>query len=325
MRPTDPNRASRRRIPGAWGVLLGAWLGLAAGLSCTLELDDGMSCGDGYWDREAGELCDPRVPESFVDACLGTNRPDGIAECDPVTCVIINDTPQCGVCGDGYVDEGEDCDGDNLDGEACPGGVGTLQCSECRFDFTYCRHCGNGVLDEGEECDPNADPGNLVGEAPLCKDLAPYYVNKPYTSGQAGTCGDDCRWDRSTCGYCNNGQLEGENVLVDEGITAAPEQCDGDEFDPVALGMTLSNSVCTIVDADLWPTTRTCEACFDISFIENPGEPCCVRPGGACPEEGSVVRCCNEIGLEPDDEGSGPVPERCQTIFTSGVWFDACR
>jgi hypothetical protein len=329
MRPRDPTSAALRlRSLRAWGVLLGAWLLAPTGPACTLELDDGFSCGDGYWNREAGEECDPEVRNSFINACVGTSRPDGTAECDPTTCTIINDLEQCGVCGDGRVDEilGEHCDGDELNGASCPGGVGTLQCSTaCRFDTSACRSCGNGTIDLGEECDPNADPSDLVQPPPPCDQITPYYADKPYTSGQPGPCGDDCRWDRSTCGYCNNGELEGEHVLVDDGVSATPEQCDGDEFDPMALETTLQNSVCTIVDADLWPTTRTCEDCFEISFVEDPREPCCVRPGGACPEEGSEVRCCSEVdGPDPDDEVTEPLPERCQTIFTSGVWFDAC-
>lgn len=331
MRSKSPARPAAQRQPRGplrgWGALLGAWLGAVLGPACTLELSSGFSCGDGYWNEDAGEECDPGVPESYENACVGTNRPYGTADCDPGTCEIINDTRQCGECGDGYVDEllGEQCDGDELNGASCPGGVGTLQCSTaCRFDTSACRKCGNGTLDAGEECDPNVEPGTMQTPPP-CVNLPPYYADKPYTSGQAGACRDDCRWDRSTCGYCDNGRLEGAHVLVDEGITAAPEQCDGDEFDPMALDAALADSVCTIVDADLWPTTRTCEGCFEISFIEDPHEPCCVRKGGACPEEGGALRCCSEIGLDPDDEGSEPMPERCQTIFNGGVWFDACR
>jgi hypothetical protein len=320
---------AHRQILGplrGWGALLGVWLGAVLGPACTIELPSGFSCGDGYWNEDEGEECEPDVPDSYENACVGTSRPRGTAACDPELCTIINSIDQCAVCGDEFVDEdlGEECDGDNLNGEVCPGGLGTLQCSDCRLDFTYCQSCGNGSVDAdlGEECDPNAE---LPQTPPLCVSVPPYYADKPYTSGQAGSCRDDCRWDRSTCGYCNNGRLEGEHVLVDEGITAAPEQCDGDEFDPVALDAKLASSVCTIVDADLWPSTRVCEGCFEISYTEDPREPCCVRPGGACPEEGGALRCCSEIGLEPTDEGSEPPPDRCQTIFTSGVWFDACR
>jgi hypothetical protein len=335
MRSTSPARLAAQREPlglrHGWGVLLGAWLGAAAGIACTLELPKTISCGDGWVDEEFEE-CDPAVLDSFVDACVGTIRPRGTAACDPDTCTIINTWEQCAVCGDGIVDDdlegdrNEECDGDNLDGLVCPGGVGTLQCASCRLDTTYCQRCGNTIVDPGEECDPNMDPSGLTQGKPDCEELPPYYADKPYTSGQPGSCRADCRWDRSTCGYCNNGQLEDEHVLVDDGIPATPEQCDGNEFDPAALDATLANSVCTTVDANLWPTTRTCEGCFEITFVEDRGEPCCVRPGGPCPEEGGPVRCCSEIdGHDETDETNEPPPPRCQYVFTSGVWFNACK
>lgn len=320
----EPWRARRGRVR-AWSVLLGAWLATAVGSSCTLTLDEGIGCGDGYWDEELEE-CDVAVPETYVDACPAVNGSRGTAACHPTKCIIIATPDQCAVCGDGVVDDElededreEECDGDNLNGFVCPGGVGTLQCASCRFDTTYCQSCGNTILDPGEECDPSQDPTDLTQGKPPCEELSPYYADKPYTSGEPGSCRDDCRWDRSTCGYCNNGELEGEDnqALVDEGIPAPPEQCDGDEFDPMALDTTLASSVCTIVDGDLWPTTRTCEDCVEISYVENPGEPCCVKPGGACPEEGGPLRCCSEIG-------ETPASERCQNVYTGGMWFEAC-
>ncbi len=331
MASTTPARpAATPEAPGpraGWSVLLGAALGAAVGSACTLTLDKGRSCGDLYVDEEYGEECEPDLPDSYANACVGTTRPRGAAACDPESCTIVNTREQCAVCGDGIVDEdlGEECDGDNLNGVVCPGGVGTLQCSQCRFDTTYCQQCGNGILDEGEECDPNADPDDLVQSRPLCKDLEPYTLGKQYTSGQASGCRDDCRWDRSTCGYCNNGQIE-KSALVDDGVVATPEQCDGEDFDDDALEETFANSVCANVDADLWPTIRICEGCFEITYAEDPREPCCVRPGSACPEEGGPLRCCSEIDLDvdPTDEGEPP-PERCQLFFTDGVYFNACR
>lgn len=51
------------------------------------------------------------------------------------------------VCGDGVLDEGEQCDdGNNVDGDGCS--------AECTVES----YCGDGVLDEGEEC----DDGNFV-------------------------------------------------------------------------------------------------------------------------------------------------------------------
>jgi cysteine-rich repeat protein len=65
-------------------------------------------------------------------------------------------------CGNGVIDSGEACDGQNFGGETCasvlldPLAVGQLTCLGCAEIYAEgCSIdlCGNGVLDEGEECD----------------------------------------------------------------------------------------------------------------------------------------------------------------------------
>jgi len=84
----------------------------------------------------------------------------GDLRCDPVVCRF--DPGSCqSACGNGVIDQGEDCDGPNLNGMTCgdlrPGTSGQLRCDQaiCRFDEHMCQiTCGNGVVDQGEECDP---------------------------------------------------------------------------------------------------------------------------------------------------------------------------
>lgn len=66
-------------------------------------------------------------------------------------------------CGDGIIDEGEQCDGSNLVDQTCElqgFDFGTLLCSDtCQFVTSQCvRRCGNGEIDPGEACDGAIGP-----------------------------------------------------------------------------------------------------------------------------------------------------------------------
>jgi len=294
-------------------------LGCAAALSaCTLTLDDGIACGDGFVDEDFEE-CDPGDPRSFVNACLSTNRPDGVGACDPVTCEIINDLEQCAVCGDDRVDEsiGEQCDGSNLNGRTCLGGVGTLQCStSCRYDESECKNCGNGSVDPGEECDPNTDGIDLTMGKPPCVELTSPF--QPYTAGTPGPCRDDCLWERTGCSYCGNNNVEGPVPVDFEGATTIPEWCDGSDFDPEILDQELGNSVCTQANSDTRPIVECADNCLDLIPVDAE-QPCCLKGGVACPTLSSV-KCCFEI----DHPNSTLLP--CQVVvLEDGNFTEVCR
>jgi hypothetical protein len=325
MRSTTPTRLGSRR-PGsagrrAWGVVLvGVLLGTAAGSACTLTLDRSLSCGDGYVDIEAGEECDPASVDSYINECVLTSRPDGDAACDLQTCTIINTLEQCAVCGDGRVDEslGEQCDGDELNGASCPGGVGTLQCStSCRFDTSACRNCGNGVLDPGEECDPNLDHGELTIKPPCVALDSPYGEDLPYTAGLAGACRDDCRRERTGCSYCGNGHIETDVFLIDfDGTTVIPEWCDGNDFDRVILEEQLAGSPCTRANEDLRPVVECASNCLDLITVET----CCVKAGAGCPPEDAPAPCCFVF------DNPGTTEDPCQVVFDNlGNVIEVCR
>lgn len=304
-------------------MLLGSWLYAVVGPACTLELDNGFSCGDGYWNREAGEDCDPQVPDSFVNACVGTSRPDGIADCDPEACTIINDIEQCGVCGDGRADEllYEECDKDDLSGHACPSGKGQLQCNaDCTLDDSACDKCGNGMIDPGEECDPNPGLGGFVNKPPCTELVSPYGDALPYSAGLPGSCRDDCRWERTTCSYCGNLQIESDGYVIDfDGTKAIPEWCDGSDFDRSALEMELANSACTSVDAELRPIVACAPNCLDFIPLEL-RQPCCYKSGADCPPDDSPTRCCYE------EEHAGVQLDPCQVILVNQDNFlEVCR
>ncbi|MDY0003301.1 MAG: DUF4215 domain-containing protein, partial [Polyangia bacterium] len=108
----------------------------------------GEGCDDG--NLLDGDGCSPSCQVESGWACSG----------EPSQCVSL--------CGNGTIDDGEECDGDDLGGNDCTtlgAGFtsGELSClAACRFDSTGCRlaSCGNGVLDPGEECDDGNSSNN---------------------------------------------------------------------------------------------------------------------------------------------------------------------
>jgi hypothetical protein len=92
------------------------------------------------------------------------------------------------LCGDGQLSQGEECDGDSLDGKTCASvgfSSGKLGCQQCHFDTSKCSFCGNGALNGNEQCDGN----ELRGKS--CTALG--------WSGGDLACSERCKLDASTC------------------------------------------------------------------------------------------------------------------------------
>lgn len=265
-----------RRSLATWAALL-----IGGSPACLLRLDNEIACGDGFVDQRAGEQCEPSIPSSFEDACDGP----GIAACDPVTCQVIDDRDQCAICGDGFVDEGEECDGDTFNGNACPGGGGALQCnSDCKLDFSQCDSCGNGVIDEGEECD-DGNGGGFATERPCAgsvDDKIPPLSSptKPFASGTTSVCGEDCRWDRTGCGFCGDG-IRDDSTPVQGGDSSPPEWCDGEKFDDTRLASEFG--VLCQDNPESRPAVTCGADCQSFVEVDNG---CCLRANANCPELG---------------------------------------
>ena len=302
------------------GLSIALSLTWAAGAACTIELDRRIACGDGYVDRLAGEECDPLEPASFQNACRGTDKPQGAGGCDPVTCEIVYD--ECARCGDGIIDSGEECDGDNLGGERCPIDQPGLRCTrECKLDYSACPKCGNGMRDDGEECDFNDGGGFVIPrqcagteDHPRLTSPIPHY---PYTFGETTSCSAECRFDRRGCSYCGNGIRDGA-LLIDDSPErySLPELCDGEQFDDAALTAQFG-SFCFQMDGDLRPNVGCGSAC--LSFVERPDDPpCCVKRGDRCPMPSDQFKCCYAY--------DHPHEEPCETRFDNmGLARDVCK
>lgn len=154
-------------------------------------------------------------------------------------------------CGNGVLDPGEECDGDDLRGETCESlgfREGSLSCTEeCEFKTSECGDppvCGDGVQDPGEECDGD----DLGGET--CESIG-------LGTGTLG-CTENCMFDTSECSdppVCGDGELNpGEqcddgNLAEDDGCSSLCEieqgwRCDGEPSDCVVWSCTNSSTFC---------------------------------------------------------------------------------
>lgn len=150
---------------------------------------------------------------SIPDA--GTGGGDDPGECllpDGTPCEWVADGP---ACGDGTLDEGEDCDDRNgLPGDGCTG-VCTVEahfvCETAGEPCTSTIRCGNGVREPGETC----DDGNELAEDGCS---ATCTVESGYT---CETAGEPCR-PKVRCGD----GVVGAGEQCDDGGTSAADGCD---------------------------------------------------------------------------------------------------
>jgi hypothetical protein len=261
---------------------LGLGVGSLAG--CLLELDRRVVCGDGFHDV-VFEECDTGAPSSWEGQCGSSEVP----LCDPVTCEL-----HCGACGDGALDPGEGCDGNNT--RVLPS-CQEWTCAGCQV---VCPRCGNGQVDAEEECDFEF----AISPMPMLVDCADISVpGRPSTNYEPGgmpTCRSDCRWDRSTCNLCGNGLLDDQIIdPITEGPINAAERCDGDLFDLLDR-FDRCRSACGQEGRDC---NVTCgDGCLEIQ-IDPTDSSCCVLPD--YPRSASDPCCCEPIVGEPPSYCSG--------------------
>jgi hypothetical protein len=272
-------------MPRWLGVLLGLGIGSLAG--CLLEVDAGPSCGDGFVDRARGEEC---------DFALQDELPPG-QSCDPDACVLYR-------CGNGELEPGEACEGTQA--RALP----PCQAWTCAACQVVCPRCGNGLVDAGEECDFEFE---VISTTPTqCDSISvPGRPGDFYEPGGNPVCRADCRWDRSTCSLCGNGELDDQIIDPNTGsLIIAAERCDGEKFD-LADRFDRCEAACGEPGRDCKATCG--EGCFDIR-VDPTDAACCVRPGHP---RSSVVPCCCEL---PE----GELPPYCSDVFDPSLGTPTC-
>lgn len=127
-------------------------------------------CGDNLV-NVMGEQCDGTDLGGKTCASVVGNGSTGTLACFP-NCTFNSSgcTPPV-LCGNGQVDGGEACDGNNFGGKNCasvlgnPNAIGSLSCNNCALNSSGCSippYCGDGKLAAGEECDDgNTATGDL--------------------------------------------------------------------------------------------------------------------------------------------------------------------
>lgn len=306
-------------------LLLAASFGAAA--ACLVELDLHPDCGDQFVDELVGEECEPAVPASYEGKCEPGQVP-GPGACDPKTCKF--DPGRCSSCGNGVVDEGEQCDPADMNAPTCLGdGVASCR-ADCTLDLSGCARCGNGVLDLNEECDPALALGAFAVEVPCSQLASPAGISRRYGSGVATKCTQKCEWDRSGCSYCQNDRLEDEevvdNLFVDfeQTIQPAPEVCDNNTADEDKLIEHCQDACGSNYRVECkFECASDCQA-FEVAAVPTEELGCCTAQGEDCPYDPishALIEgrspCCRAL-THPDEEP-------CENVNLDGKLYILCR
>jgi len=273
------------------------------------------ACGNGV--IEPGEECDGGTFGSGFTNCNDIDAfGAGALVCNPAggddSCLL--DLSACvgvaGVCGDGNINTGEDCDTSNFDGKDCSSfdfSEGFLSCfapgtgNECHFDTSGC-------FDEEGDCDNDGTCEIMDGEDCTCSDCIGKrgpcgFGQKCDTTAQCvcedGTTLCDDKTCRAVCGSfnCNN------NGTCDYGEGCSCADCDG-KTDSCGISSLCIDGVCGYCQVDRAYWNETCIGGGVPDGVEMivEGTPGCVgKPVTFALYEEDVLTADDPVALAPNN------------------------
>ncbi|PKN20150.1 MAG: hypothetical protein CVU65_17735 [Deltaproteobacteria bacterium HGW-Deltaproteobacteria-22] len=208
-------------------------------VSCDDKVTVKDSCGDAFVDP--GEQCDGPELAGASCASLGYYETAGTLSCSP-NCEF--DATACGHrCGDGSVeaDEGEQCDGTNVNGATCQSlgyGSGALTCdAACQWVTEACDTlCGNGYHETGEGCDDHNLDANDGCDADCAVESGWTCDEQTSPSECSPVCGDDLVLGQEICDGTDLRDQTCSDFGYHGGALACTISCDWDFTDCEAVG-----------------------------------------------------------------------------------------
>ena len=199
-------------------------------------------CGDGI--RDAGEECDEGEQNSSERGsgaqcrqdCRLPRCGDGINDARP-ECIINHQEEPPPLCGNGVVDEGEECDqgASNHRDESAEDGSNNQDFVTCRSNCQLAR-CGDGIRDIEEFC----DDGNNIDEPCSYGEVSCQICNRDCAlvfGQETSYCGDGIIDSRELCDDGNNQAGDGcnpqclpERLSCGNGVIDLGEDCDDGNY-----------------------------------------------------------------------------------------------